>query len=171
MVIASPILDGPTTNRFVVVSNEEEGRQLVRKFKKEGADFIKVYSYLPRDAYFAIADEAKKQGIPFAGHVPLSVSAPEASAAGQHSIEHCYYVSLACSTEEEEELKKKAKETLVSPRPYSLPQVRARLKLIADIPYSEKKAAELFSRFVKNSTWVCPTSMVWHSLCLTMGRT
>jgi ankyrin repeat protein len=32
-----------------------------------------------------------------------------------------------------------------------------------DITYSEKKAAELFSRFVKNDTWVCPTLMVWHS--------
>ncbi len=163
MVISSPILDGPKTiGNFVVVSNEEEGRQLVRKFKKEGADFIKVYSYLPRDAYFAIADEAKKQGIPFAGHVPFSVRAAEASDAGQQSIEHCYSVSFACSTEGEEELKKKVEET-IDTQPFSLPHLRARHKLM-DITYSEKKAAELFSRFVKNSTWVCPTLMVWHGL-------
>ncbi len=160
MVIASPLFGGPNTTRDVVVSNEEEGRQAVRKVKKEGADFIKVYSYLPRDAYFAIADEAKKQGIPFAGHVPFSMSAAEASDAGQQSVEHCYSVSLACSTEGEEELIKKVKETLV-PGPAS---GRARHKLIADITYSEKKVAELFSRFVKNSTWVCPTLMVWHGL-------
>jgi imidazolonepropionase-like amidohydrolase len=156
MVIASPLLGGPTT----VVSKEEEGRQLVRKFKKEGADFLKIYSRLSRDAYFAIADEAKKQGIPFAGHVPFSVSAAETSDAGQQSIEHCYCVSLACSTEGEEELIKKVKETLFP----GLSFERARRKLITDITYSEKKAAELFSRFVKNNTWVCPTLMVWHGL-------
>ncbi len=170
MVIASPILDGPNNTRgFIVVSNEEEGRQLVRKFKEEGADFIKVYTYLPRDAYFAIADEAKKQGISFAGHVPLSVSAAEASDAGQQSVEHCYYVSVACSTEGEEELKKKIKETLDT-RPFSLPHVRARHKLIADITYSEKKPAELFARFVKNSTWVCPTLIIWHGLLFHDGE-
>ena len=164
MVIASPLLGGSNTTRgFVVVSNEEEGRQVVRKVKKEGADFIKVYSYLPRDAYFAIADEAKKQGIPFAGHVPFSVSAAETSDAGQQSAEHYYFVLLACSTEGEEELKKKIKET-VDTDPFSLPHVRARIKILADITYSEKKAVELFARFVKNSTWVCPTLIVWHGL-------
>jgi ankyrin repeat protein len=161
MVIASPLLGGPLLGgEYIVVSNEEEGRQFIRKVKEEGADFIKVYSRLSRDAYFAIADEAKKQGIPFAGHVPFSVSAAETSDAGQQSIEHCYCVSLACATEGEEELIKKVKETLF-PDPSS---GRARAKLITDITYSEKKAAELFSRFVKNDTWVCPTLMVWHGL-------
>src|SRR5215471_11759011 len=88
MFIASPIVDGPkplwTTS--VAVGNEEEARQAVRKAKQEGADFIKVYSVLPRDAYFAIANEAKVQGIPFAGHVPVVVSVEEASKAGQSSI-------------------------------------------------------------------------------------
>jgi imidazolonepropionase-like amidohydrolase len=87
MVIASPIV-GHGPNHFPEGDKEEEGRKIVRKVKKEGADFIKVYNYIPRDAYFAIADEAKKQGIPFAGHVPYSVSAVEASDAGQQSIEH-----------------------------------------------------------------------------------
>ena len=39
-----------------------------------GADFIKVYSMIPRDAYFAIADEAKRRNMVFAGHVPEFVS-------------------------------------------------------------------------------------------------
>ena len=164
MVIASPQVDGPKQayGSFIIVSSEDEGRQVVRKYKKEGADLIKVYHFLPRDAYFAIADEAKKQGIPFAGHVPLSVRVAEASDAGQQSIEHISFVSMACSTEGEEEFKKKLKETVVT-RPFSLPHMRDRYKLRA-IPYSEKKAAELFARFVKNSTWVCPTLIVKHGL-------
>ena len=170
MVISSPVVDGPKPahGSFIVVSSEDEGRQVVRKYKKEGADLIKVYHFLPRDAYFAIADEAKKQGIPFAGHVPLSVRVAEASDAGQQSIEHIAFVSMACSTEGEEELKKKVKETVVT-RPFSLPHMRARYKLRA-IPYSEKKAAELFARFVKNSTWACPTLILKHGMLFHDGE-
>jgi hypothetical protein len=60
----------------------------VDDLKQRGADFIKLQSLIPRDAVFAIADEARKQGIPFEGHVPDSVRASEASNAGQKSLEH-----------------------------------------------------------------------------------
>jgi len=90
MLIASPIVDGPKPvwPGSTTVANASEARQAVIQAKRDGADFIKVYSLLPRDAYFAIADESKKQGLPFEGHVPISVSAEEASNAGQKSIEH-----------------------------------------------------------------------------------
>jgi imidazolonepropionase-like amidohydrolase len=157
MVISSLTVDGPNpAGPLIAVSNEDEGRQVVRKVKKQGADLVKVFNDIPRDAYFAIADEAKKQGIPFAGHVPYLVSAAEASDAGQKSIEHCFFVSLACSSRSEEELKKKLKEAWRTNE--------GTIRLCADISYNEKKAAELFARFVKNSTWVCPTLIVWHGL-------
>jgi hypothetical protein len=56
---------------------------------------------LPRDAYFAIADEARKRGIPFVGHVPISVTVAEASDAGQKSIEHLTGVVRGCSAQGE----------------------------------------------------------------------
>jgi len=165
MVIASPFIDGPDPlySGSIIVSNEDEGRRVVRKVKKEGADLVKVYNDIPRDAYFAIADEVKKQGPPFAGHVPYLVSAAEASDAGQQSVEHCYFVLLACSSRNEEELKKKLKGTLVT-RTWSLPDVRAHVKLLADTIYSEKKAAALLARLAENGTWVCPTLMLYHSV-------
>lgn len=60
MVIASPIIDGPKPfwPGSVSVSGEGDARQSVLRAKSDGADFIKVYSFLPRDAYFAIADQA-----------------------------------------------------------------------------------------------------------------
>ena len=73
--------------------------------KRDGADFVKVHALLSRDSYFAIADESKKLGIPFAGHVPDSVSLEEASRAGQMSNEHLTGVLIACSTREAELLK------------------------------------------------------------------
>jgi imidazolonepropionase-like amidohydrolase len=123
MIVASPIIDGPQPvwPTSIVAPNADEGRKAVIKVKKDGADFVKVYSRLPRDAYFAIADEARRQGLPFAGHVPSSVSAAEASDAGQKSIEHLTGIMIALS---------------------------------------DKKADELFARFVKNETWQCPTLTV-----------
>jgi ankyrin repeat protein len=168
MVIASPAIDGSAlfSSGSIIVSSEEEGRQVVRNVKKMGVDLVKIYHDIPRDVYFAIADEAKKQGIPLAGHVPVLVSAAEASDAGQQSIEHCTFVWLACSTEGEEELKREMKEIweVMFTVPTSLSHARAHVKFWSDIPYSEKKAAELFARLAKNDTWVCPTLMGWHGL-------
>jgi imidazolonepropionase-like amidohydrolase len=100
LLIASTIVDGPNPvwPGSDTAGNAAEGRQAVIKARQDGADFVKVYSRLPRDAYFAIADEAKKQGLPFEGHVPDSVSVEEASAAGQKSIEHLTGVLSACSS-------------------------------------------------------------------------
>ena len=84
------------------MGNAAEGVKAVTTVKQGGSDFVKVYSLLPRDAYFAIAAEARRQGIPFAGHVPDSVSVAEASDAGQKSIEHLTGVLLGCSSKEEE---------------------------------------------------------------------
>ena len=68
--------------------------------QQDGYDFVKVYSLLPRDAYFGIASEANGLGIPFAGHVPYSVGIAEASDAKQKSMEHLTGVLLGCSSRE-----------------------------------------------------------------------
>jgi hypothetical protein len=72
--LGSPIVDGqnPVWPDSIVVANAAQGREVVDQQQQRGADFIKVYGNLSRDAYFAIADEANKRGIPFEGHVPES---------------------------------------------------------------------------------------------------
>jgi imidazolonepropionase-like amidohydrolase len=82
------------------VRNGEEGREAVRDLKARGVDFIKVHDGTPREAFFAIADEAKKVGLPLVGHVPDDVKVEEAVAAGMKSIEHFanYRVLNQCST-------------------------------------------------------------------------
>lgn len=85
MVIAGPMLDGPVP-RFpssAPVKDAADGRRVVDELTKDGVDFIKIQSFIPRDGYFAAADEAKKLGIVFVGHVPDAVRAVEASNAGQ----------------------------------------------------------------------------------------
>ncbi len=95
IVSPGPMLDGPAGFLPGVIrcATAEEGRQGVELVRREGADFVKVYSYLTREAYFAIAKEARRVGLPFAGHVPNSVTAAEASDAGQKSMEHLIGVS------------------------------------------------------------------------------
>jgi imidazolonepropionase-like amidohydrolase len=52
-----------------------------------------------RSSFFAIADEARRLGLPFAGHVPFAVTIEEAAQSGMRSIEHLanLRVSQDCS--------------------------------------------------------------------------
>jgi imidazolonepropionase-like amidohydrolase len=90
MVIASRIIAGPGSfaSGAVKVNNAGEARAAVRQAQSERADFIKVHDGLSREAYFAIIDEARKVRLTVAGHVPETITAAEASNAGQKSIEH-----------------------------------------------------------------------------------
>ena len=152
--LGSPIVDGPKPLNAgsIAVANEAQGREVVDQQKERGSDFIKVYSLLPRDAYFAIADEARRLGIPFAGHVPVSVTAAEASDAGQKSIEHLTGVELGCSAQEE---------SLFAEIQAGKDRRSARVSAFES--YTEAKAQSLFARFLKNGTWQCPTLTVIRS--------
>jgi hypothetical protein len=90
IVAAGPILDDaprdwPLRMRVKIA---EDARAAVRLLKERGVDLIKVHNFTPRDAFFAIADEARRQNLSFAGHVPLKVTIEEAVDAGISSIEH-----------------------------------------------------------------------------------
>jgi imidazolonepropionase-like amidohydrolase len=78
----------------ISVATSADARRVIDSLKAAGADFIKVYSGHSREVYFAIAAEARRVGLPLAGHVPESVTTVEASDSGQHSIEHY----LVCDT-------------------------------------------------------------------------
>ena len=62
MIIAGPMLDGavPRFPSSAPVANAADARRWVDELTHQGADFIKIQSLIPRDGYFAAADEAKK---------------------------------------------------------------------------------------------------------------
>ena len=70
------------------VRTADEGRAAVQLLKRRGVDLIKVHDHTPREAFFAIADEAQRQHLPLAGHVPLGLRPEEVIQAGQRDIEH-----------------------------------------------------------------------------------
>ena len=90
IVAAGPILDDapPSYPYRRRVSNAQQAREAVADLKRAGVDFIKVHDHTPREVFFAIAGEAPKLGLPFAGHVPQGVKVEEAADAGIRSIEH-----------------------------------------------------------------------------------
>src|ERR1051325_8509761 len=89
IVRAGPTLNGQASNPMhVVISNAADARMAARTLKTAGVDFFKTHRRTSRDAYFALADEAKKLGLPLIGHVPMTVTPEEASDAGQQTIEH-----------------------------------------------------------------------------------
>jgi hypothetical protein len=90
IVYSSPMLDGvPTSWRHGYgVADSAAAAVAVDSMAALGFDFLKVYSRLPRDAYFSIARRARERGMVFAGHIPRSVTPLEASDAGQRSFEH-----------------------------------------------------------------------------------
>jgi imidazolonepropionase-like amidohydrolase len=144
IVMSGPMLDGPQP-RFpssIAIKTPEDGRRAVDDLKQRGADFIKLQSLIPREAVFAIADEAKKQGITFVGHVPDSVRASEMSNAGQKSFEHLIGIFEGSSPLEDEFLKGGKTEG----------------KFLST--YDPKRAEALFALLAKNQTWQCPT-LVW----------
>ncbi len=162
---AGPLVDGPKplVPSSLVAANATEGREAVRKLKKMGADFVKVYTKLPREAYLSIADEAKKQGLPFVGHVPESVSAAEASDLGQKSIEHLVGVELACS-DREDELRREAVAAMAKADNQAVGELLGRVGARAADSFSDKKARALYARFVRNGTWQVPTLTALRSL-------
>ena len=149
VMVSSRVVDGDPPNgpNSLIVHDEGEARNAVRVLKASGAGFIKVYWFLSRDAYFAIADEAKVQSIEFSGHVPMVVRAAEAADAGQRTIEHNDGILPGCSAKEAE--------WLTRDRNSAVPGSGA-LMLQA---YDDARCEELGRRFVRNGTWLVPTAV------------
>ena len=82
---------------FFFPETEDQGRTVVRYLKDRGVDFIKTYNLIPRDVFFAMADEANNIGIDFAGHVPGALTVVEYAEAGGRSIEHARAILYDCS--------------------------------------------------------------------------
>jgi amidohydrolase family protein len=91
IVAAGPIVIGLSRDpdpRVVRAQTTREARQVVDSLARGGVDFIKVYDWLPRDVYFALARAARRHRLPIAGHLPVMIDVQDAMRARQRSIEH-----------------------------------------------------------------------------------
>jgi imidazolonepropionase-like amidohydrolase len=172
IVASGSIVDGPNSwsnPKFTVsVSTAEEARSAVIALKKEGADFIKVYDGLSPSAYYAIADETKKLGFPFAGHRPSAITVKEASNAGQRSIEHGVVLSGGSTTEDEyikQAVDQSTFEEALRTKNFSLiPAKIARDGTAMLDHFSQGRADQTYRLLAKNKTFLAPTLVTEHAL-------
>jgi imidazolonepropionase-like amidohydrolase len=164
VLVGSVIIDGPEVfwPGSLSAKTELEGRNYVRRFNEMGADFIKVYGGLKKDVYFAIADESRRVGIPFAGHVPNAVTVIEASDAGQKSIEHLSGIAVALSSEKERLQKAIINASSRSERLAAGEQARD--------TFDPALMAPLFEQLKRNGTWQSPTLTVLRNIAYIRER-
>ena len=133
-------------------------KKVVQQIKAAGIDFVKVYNRLSRKAYFAIADECKKQNISFAGHVPNGILLKEAADAGQRSIEH---LTGSRNVFEDDcdnsiaDLKKILPDSIAANSPI-VPLMEQELTLCDEV-----KAMALFRLMAEKKVWHCPTMVLY----------
>ena len=163
--IVSPgaIVDGPSPvhEGSLVIGDADSARRVVRAQRAAGAPFIKVYDRVPRETYLALADESRKLGISFVGHVPVSVSALEASEAGQETLEHLWLVLDGCSSIGPELLaRRRRREAAAIRRDSTFAFAADYLDLTRRTieTYDPAVCRTLAQRFRQNGTWMVPTN-------------
>ncbi|MFE3946060.1 hypothetical protein ACFXPV_30020 [Streptomyces sp. NPDC059118] len=176
-VISSSIIDGQpslwandTGDRVVEVADAPSARRAVREAKASGADFVKVYSRLTPEAYEAIADESRRQGLRYAGHCPDTLPIARASDTGQQSIEHLHALLLATSAREAEIRRAMAKVRIDPALGTSFERYASWFRQVHTVEweavqtYDVGRTRALFDRLAANGTRVVPTLTVHHSL-------
>lgn len=155
MEVASPLLEGEDAvwDFAVRVLSADAARAAVRRFAAEGFESIKVYHTLSREAYLAIADEARQLGVPFFGHVPFDVGVEEVLAEGQASIEHFRGYDIDGLP----------REALVKDGGRSAERFASWLHM------SDARMDELVRATVESGAWNCPTFVV-NSMLINAGR-
>jgi hypothetical protein len=163
IITSSPMLDGPTPTwaYAVPLTNAADGRAAVHTFQARGVDFLKIYSLMPRDAFFALAAEARQAHIPFAGHVPIDVSALEASNAGMASMEHGHGLQEACSSRDStlRAEQRRLIDQLIAAKEHNLlvEPIYVEQAERAFGTYDEARCRALYAAFVRNHTAQTPT--------------
>ncbi len=106
LITAAPIMLLPgSVDGYPAPATAQEARDALRSSVADGYDLIKVFR-TPRESFFALMEEAKKLGIPVAGHVPdrslddpnaeePDITFDEVAKAGMVSLEHMWEVAGA----------------------------------------------------------------------------
>ena len=83
-------LDGDPPFRKIntVLRTPAEARAEVRREKRAGYDFVKVYATLQPEVYREILRTAREEGIPVTGHVPGPVGIDGVIGSGQVAVDH-----------------------------------------------------------------------------------
>lgn len=162
-------LDGfpPIAADPVVIRTPEDGRAAVAAAAEAQADFIKVYDNVPREAYFAIMEEARRRNLPVDGHIPFRVRPEEAADAGQRTVEHGLGLELGCNPDYEAErdryaaaLDAAADSTEPFAADIALFEHENRLALARDA----KACESVIDAYLRNGVAACPNVVTYYAI-------
>jgi cytosine/adenosine deaminase-related metal-dependent hydrolase len=165
-LVAGVRVDGPV-GRASFVSHIKDPADAVRAVDtlsrnnsaSRRADFISVDPLIPRDAYFAMARESRKLGVPVGGKVPYSVSLVEASDSGQRSIEQEDDLMRAC-TASEGVFRAHLADTANRRAGDDPMQLRADSRQIL-ASFEPTRCSSVMATLARNHTWVTPTLVAY----------
>ena len=125
---------------------EARARELVHVIRDRGVDFIKVYYRLSPDGFRWMTDEASRVGLSVSGHIPLRLTAAEASDAGLRSLEHARDFLFDCFPG--------SADFRGSARSQN-PPIDVMRAMVDE--HDAAQCDEVFQTFVRNDTWYVPT--------------
>ena len=126
--------------------SEEEARAFVAAFDERGVDLIKSYFRLSPEAFAWFADEATRRGIEIGGHLPLGMTAREASDAGLRTLEHARDFLFDCFPGSADFRRDARSQN---------PPIETLRAMVKD--HDDTLCRTTFAAFVRNDTWYVPT--------------
>ncbi len=177
LFIAGPLMEGPISIQMPLIVDlfsTKQARDEVRILKKNQVDYVEADTTLTPELYWAIADEAKKQGLLFVGHIPPKIGAASIVNANQKNVEHLggryLNVLVACSNDEgyfDRVLVKTYDDLLIAVREKRAakePQFTADFDRRLLDTFNESKAQRLFRLYARHGIAQTPTLYVLKTL-------
>lgn len=150
-----------------ILIKEEDAERVVTRQKAAGYEFIKVYSNLGLEAFDAIANAAKSNGLPFAGHIPAAVPTDHAMRSGMQTAEHLIGISKATFVDGLTPVRR------FDPAFDEFASRFGRGEVDVDDVFDQRKLDSLANRAAESGIWTVPTLTVLRGQSLSpaaMGR-
>jgi hypothetical protein len=170
-------MEGPVAIKMPLIVDlfsEVQAQEEIRLLKQHDVDYVEVDTTLTPELYWAIADEARRQGLPLVGHIPPKIQAEEIVKAHQIDVEHLggrfLNVLISCSSDEgyfDQIMGKTYDDLLIAVkerRQAEEPQFRAAFGERLLDTLNDSKAKRLYRFYAQNGVAQTPTLAVLNTL-------
>ncbi|HVH86395.1 MAG TPA: amidohydrolase family protein [Terriglobales bacterium] len=175
--IAGPLMEGPVPvqmSLIVDLFSETQARDEIKLLKQHNVDYVEVDTTLTPELYWAVADEARRQGLSLVGHIPAKIAARDVVKAHQKNVEHLagrfLNVLISCSSDEayfDEVIGKTYDDLLIAAkenRQGNEPQFRADFDERLLDTFDESKAQRLYRLYAQSRVAQTPTLYALNTL-------
>lgn len=168
--VAGPIIDGSppvhhssssdAEGSSMTADTPQEAVRFVDTFAERGVDFIKSYEMLRPEVFSALVKRAHEHHLLVTGHIPLSMTTPQALDAGIDGIEHIRGMEFDCAKDPQRLLAERIQilDEHGSDEGSALRRrVHATVRPEAFAEQDQARCAALIREFVRKGTWHTPT--------------